>query len=244
MGRCRASTCPASRPSRARSAATSSTRAVSDRSTTSAPSRASATAAFAGSSSVARSISGRSRCAMRSMPRGAPRPNSARLPAQRRAGIRDAPWSRVTFNPDARLDPSQVRDRRGVGGGVVIGGGAAIVILLAAMLLGVDPSAVFDAIDTTSTSTVQNGPSASECQTGADANRRDDCRIVGFVDSVQSYWGSTLGSKYVPAKTVLFSGATQSACGTATTAMGPFYCPEDEKVYLDVDFFAALRTQL
>jgi len=153
----------------------------------------------------------------------------------------------VTFNPDARLDPSQVRDRRGVGGGVVIGGGAAIVILLAAMLLGVDPSAVFDAIDTTSTSTVQNGPSASECQTGADANRRDDCRIVGFVDSVQAYWKAELprrGATYTPATTVLFSGATQSACGTAVTAMGPFYCPDDEQVYLDISFFTDLRTQL
>ena len=132
----------------------------------------------------------------------------------------------MTFNPDARLDPSQVRDRRGVGGGVVIGGGAAIVILLAAMLLGVDPSAVFDAIDTTSTSTVQN---------------------VGFVDSVQAYWKAELprrGATYTPATTVLFSGATQSACGTAVTAMGPFYCPDDEQVYLDISFFTDLRTQL
>ena len=130
---------------------------------------------------------------------------------------------------------------------MAIGGGAAIVILIASLLLGVDPSAVFDAIDTTSTNTVQNGPSTAECQTGADANRRDDCRIVGFVDSVQAYWKAELprhNVTYTPAKTVLFSGATQSACGTAVTAMGPFYCPEDEQVYLDLSFFTDLRTKL
>jgi len=134
-----------------------------------------------------------------------------------------------------------------MGGGVAIGGGAAIVILIASMLLGVDPSSVFEAIDTTSTGTVRNGPSASECQTGADANKRDDCRIVGFVNSVQAYWKSELPKHnvtYTPAATVLFSGQTQSACGTAVTAMGPFYCPEDEQVYLDISFFTDMRTQL
>src|SRR5947207_2153853 len=105
----------------------------------------------------------------------------------------------------------------GSGGLIVGGGGIGLVILIAALLLGVDPTSILQSVDTSSTA-VQNGPSASECQTGADANRRDDCRIVGFVDSVQSYWSSTLGSKYVPAKTVLFSGATQSACGSAMTA--------------------------
>lgn len=153
----------------------------------------------------------------------------------------------MTFRSDAPLDPSQVEDVRGRTGGLLIGGGGiGIVILIASLLLGVDPTSMLNAIPTDTTS-VQNGPSASECQTGADANQRDDCRIVGFVDSVQKYWGDEFaqqGKQYAPAKTVLFSGYAQSACGTAQTAMGPFYCPEDEKVYIDTSFFADLRSQL
>jgi predicted metalloprotease len=155
----------------------------------------------------------------------------------------------VTFRDNAKLDPSQVEDARGRGmGGLAVGGGGIgiIILLVASMLLGVDPTSLLESIPA-DTTTIENGPKASECQTGADANRRDDCRIVGFVDSVQKYWTDELASRdrqYVPAKTVLFTGATQSACGTATTAMGPFYCPEDEKVYLDISFFEDMRTQL
>jgi predicted metalloprotease len=92
--------------------------------------------------------------------------------------------------------------------------------------------------------TEQAAPSIEECQTGADANRRADCRIVGFVDSIQAYWSEEFGrrgQRYVPATTVLFSGATQAGCGSATTAQGPFYCPADGKVYLDLEFFNELR---
>jgi predicted metalloprotease len=151
----------------------------------------------------------------------------------------------MTFRDDARLDPSQVEDARGRGfgrGGLAVGGGGiGIIILVASLLLGVDPTGLLQAVDTT---TVENGPSASECQTGADANKREDCRIVGFVDSVQKYWTdefSARGQRYEPTKTVLFTGMAQSACGTATTAMGPFYCPEDQKVYLDMAFFQDLE---
>jgi predicted metalloprotease len=152
----------------------------------------------------------------------------------------------VTFRDNARLDPSQVEDRRGMGGPMLIGGGGiGIVILIASLLLGVDPTGLLEAVDTATQ--VENGPPPTECQTGADANKRDDCRIVGFVGSIQTYWQGELssrGQEYVPAKTVLFSGATSSACGTATTAVGPFYCPEDEKVYLDLAFFQDLTTKL
>ncbi|HEU5287956.1 MAG TPA: neutral zinc metallopeptidase, partial [Candidatus Limnocylindria bacterium] len=151
----------------------------------------------------------------------------------------------MTFRRDAPLDPSQVEDRRGAGGLLVGGGGIGIVILIASLLLGVDPTAMLEAIPTDTA--VQNGPTATECKTGSQANERDDCRIVGFVDSVQKYWSDQFartGKQYAPAKTVLFSGYAQSACGTAQTAMGPFYCPEDGKVYMDTTFFQDLRTKL
>jgi predicted metalloprotease len=152
----------------------------------------------------------------------------------------------VTFRDNARLDPSQVEDRRGMGGGPLLigGGGIGIVILIASLLLGVDPTGLLQVVD--SATQVENGPPPSACQTGADANARDDCRIVGFVGSVQTYWEgefSSRGQTYTPAKTVLYSNSTSSACGTATTAVGPFYCPTDEKVYLDLAFFQDLTTK-
>jgi len=155
----------------------------------------------------------------------------------------------MTFNPNARLDPSQVEDRRGMGGPMLVGGGGiGIVILIASLLLGVDPTGLLNAVDTVNQITqVENGPAPSQCQTGADANTKDDCRIVGFVDSVQKYWSDELGRRgttYTPATTVLFSNATQSACGTAQTAVGPFYCPEDKKVYLDLAFFQDIKSEL
>jgi predicted metalloprotease len=129
----------------------------------------------------------------------------------------------------------------GMGGPVVVGGGGlGLVILIIAMLLGVNPLSELSG----TTPGVDGAPSAQECQTGADANKRDDCRIVGFVNSIQQYWGEEFarrGETYLPAKTVLFSGVTQGGCGVAQSAMGPFYCPEDQKVYLDTTFFDELQ---
>jgi predicted metalloprotease len=155
----------------------------------------------------------------------------------------------MPFNPDAQLDPSQVEDRRGrgsTGGGpIMVGGGAVgLIILIAALLLGVDPTGL---IDTTSQPPIEGAQSAQECRTGADANKRADCRVVGFVDSVQKYWADEFnrrgGVTYTPARTVLFSGSTEAACGTASGATGPFYCPSDQKVYLDISFFDELQSR-
>jgi predicted metalloprotease len=155
----------------------------------------------------------------------------------------------VPFNPDAQLDPSQVEDRRGggsgAGGPIMVGGGAVgIIILIAAILLGVDPTGL---IDTTSQPPIEGAQSVQECRTGADANKRADCRVVGFVDSVQKYWSDEFNRRglpaYSPATTVIYTGYTEAACGTASTATGPFYCPTDQKVYLDISFFDELQSQ-
>jgi uncharacterized protein len=153
----------------------------------------------------------------------------------------------MTFRGGARLDPSQVEDQRGrggmgggLGGPVVVGGGGiGLIILIISLLLGVNPLSDYSGTNPP----IDGAPALQECQTGADANKRDDCRIVGFVDSIQKYWTDEFtrrGDTYLPAKTVLFTGATQGACGIAQTEMGPFYCPEDEKVYLDISFFEEL----
>ncbi len=158
----------------------------------------------------------------------------------------------MTFNNRSRLDPSQVQDRRGRGMGTKLavgGGGLTLVVLLVALLLGVNPGDLLNASEM-APSTYDPyaggiGDLATECQTGADANTRQDCAIVGYVNSIQAFWSdefASQGVEYVPAQTVLFSGNTEAACGYASGAMGPFYCPYDQQVYLDLSFFDELQT--
>jgi uncharacterized protein len=159
----------------------------------------------------------------------------------------------MPFNDRSRLDPSQVEDRRGRGVGTTVavgGGGLGLVILVVALLLGINPSDLGGLVEQPApVATQSSGATTSleqECQTGADANTREDCRIVGFVNSIQAFWSEEFarrGANYTPAKLVLFSDATQAACGYASAAVGPFYCPSDQQVYLDLSFFDALRTR-
>jgi uncharacterized protein len=155
----------------------------------------------------------------------------------------------VSFNDNAKLDPSQVEDvRGGRGGGLAIGGGLTLVILVASLLFGFDPTAILNGLPTgTSTTTTDpNAQTVADCKTGADANKREDCRIVGYVDAIQQYWKDELakqGTQYALAPTVLYTDQTQAGCGTASAQMGPFYCPVDGKVYLDLAFFTELQTR-
>lgn len=156
------------------------------------------------------------------------------------------------FNKRAQLDTSQVEDRRGGGGGKVIGGvggGIGIIVLVVSLLLGVNP------LDTGGSSPpAANAPGGAQgstitedCQTGADASEQQDCRIVAYVNSIQEYWTEAYaasGGQYTEAPTILFSGSTQTGCGFASSSVGPFYCPPDASVYLDLGFFDDLRTQL
>jgi predicted metalloprotease len=91
------------------------------------------------------------------------------------------------------------------------------------------------------------GATLEDCRTGADANQREDCRILGFVNSVQRYWDDEFaasGRSYSPATTVFFTDAVQTGCGYATSDVGPFYCPRDAHVYIDLDFFDDLHDRL
>ena len=154
----------------------------------------------------------------------------------------------MTFNPDAQLDPDQVTDVRGrTGGGRTLafgGGGLGLVIAIAYLLLGGDPSAL---IQNAPGGVVEPNASAlAECKTGAEANARPDCRIVGFVNSIQAYWSDefkSAGATYTPTQTVLYTDAVDTACGAASSAVGPFYCPPDKSVYLDLGFFDELQSR-
>src|SRR5688572_159752 len=141
----------------------------------------------------------------------------------------------MSFEEGAGLDTSQVTG--GGRGGALIGGGiGSLVLVLIGAFFGVDLSGVTGGQNPFDTGQIGTGGQQSDdfshCKTGADANRDVQCRIVGTVNSVQDYWNDALpadlGRQYRAAQTVIYSGATQSACGTASNQTGPFYCPSDE----------------
>lgn len=165
----------------------------------------------------------------------------------------------MTFDPNAKLDTSQVSDARGrrmPGGGIALGGGGGLVgiVVVALYLLLGGSGAGADDLGALLGQQVGQGaagqegdaPLASTCRTGADANTRQDCAIVGYVNSVQAYWTdelATSGRVYRPARTVFFSGTTQTGCGAASTEVGPFYCPADGLVWIDLGFLGDLHTK-
>jgi predicted metalloprotease len=87
---------------------------------------------------------------------------------------------------------------------------------------------------------------SQECRTGADANRRQDCRIVAVVNSVQKFWDGVFqrsDRSYQYVDTVFFTDQVQSGCGLASSQVGPFYCPRDPLVYIDLGFFDELESR-
>jgi hypothetical protein len=154
----------------------------------------------------------------------------------------------MTFDPGSRLDPSQVRDVRGrrVGarGISIAGGGIALVLALAYVLLGGDPADLIPPQGAVGGPVAVDTNLEAKCATGSHANTKADCRIVGYVNSVQAYWEDEFqrsGMTYRPSDTVLFSDLVETGCGTASTQVGPFYCPADATIYLDLGFFDELQ---
>jgi hypothetical protein len=161
----------------------------------------------------------------------------------------------MRFNPKARIDQSQVEHRgRGGGRGGSLGGGmrlpipsggggkaglgtvvVIVVYLVISLIGGNNPIPGVGGDDTTGTTSA-----GADCKTGADANKTEACAIALITTSVQDYWAQAYdqqaGQPYQDAVTVTFSGATDSACGQASSALGPFYCPVDQRVYIDTGF--------
>ena len=176
----------------------------------------------------------------------------------------------VKFNDDAQLDASQVQDRRGdsgssgglrglggfnLGRGGLAGGGigiAAIVVFVVIRLLAGSstPSGNGGLGGMLSQLAGGTAPSGSvdssrlDCTAGASSS--DDCEVLAIVNSVQAFWSrqlATAGTTYTQSDTVFFSGSTPTGCGTGDTGMGPFYCPSDGRVYIDLAFWSELKTQ-
>src|SRR4051812_10862280 len=142
---------------------------------------------------------------------------------------------------------------RGLGGGAALGGGGlGLVGLLIYVLISVlgGGSALGQLAPLDGTQVGQgDAPTeiSSECRTGQDANERQDCRIVAVVNSVQSFWSGVFqrsGRRYANVDTVFFTDQVQTGCGFADSQVGPFYCPNDLLVYIDLGFFDDLQSRL
>ena len=167
----------------------------------------------------------------------------------------------MRFNPKARLDTGKVSDGGGGGGGLRGGGmrlpipggtkagggiGGLLVIILLVVLTqclnggngggGLGGSA-FDTDQIAAGDTERY----ADCKTGADANEDPDCARIGVENSLRDYWAQELfeqtGVQFQPATMKTFSGSVSTACGNATSQVGPFYCPADGQIYMDTTFF-------
>jgi predicted metalloprotease len=158
----------------------------------------------------------------------------------------------VDFRKGTKLDPTQVEDRRGMRGmrggrGVAVGGGAGLVVLIVVLLVSalgggnIDLSAL-ESLEGTTAGGQPQGEVIEECRTEEDAESSRDCRLIGTVNSIQAYWSQALNG-YTEATTVFFSDSTDTGCGFATADVGPFYCPADQKVYVDLGFFQELQAR-
>lgn len=151
----------------------------------------------------------------------------------------------MTFNPDADISNNATR-RRGrttaiAGGGVV--GVLGIIALIAGPLLGIDLTGLLGGGAAPGGGSEPAGGSALEnCDTGQDANENVDCRMGGAQLALDEFWGENV-ENYVAPQLIVVDGATNTACGTASNAVGPFYCPPEQTVYIDPTFFQLMQQQ-
>jgi len=124
-------------------------------------------------------------------------------------------------------------------GGIAVGGLGGVALLLVCLFLGVDPTTLFtDTQDTRPTTQTERSAPAD------DAGRRFVAQVLGDTERVWNAQFQQLGRPYTDPALVLYTGATQSGCGSARAQVGPFYCPLDQKVYIDLDFMAQLQQRL
>jgi predicted metalloprotease len=130
------------------------------------------------------------------------------------------------------------------------GGGLGLVGLVVIVLLqvlggggGGGGTAVGGLSDLAAGEQADNGDLGRACDDAGDANTSVDCAVAADVDSIQTFWSLALGNRYEATDTVFFEGQVQTSCGGATSGSGPFYCPADRLVYIDLSFFDQLQQQ-
>ncbi len=144
---------------------------------------------------------------------------------------------------------SNVEDRRSGGGGFGFGGrsigiGTIVIALLGGWIFGINPLTIIGMLSGGGSPVVQQQAGPAQAPPG---NDKEAAFVSTVLRSTEDAWGQVFRenkAQYQPPRLVLFRGATPTACGTGQSAMGPFYCPGDQKVYLDMDFFDTLSRQL
>ena len=138
------------------------------------------------------------------------------------------------------------------GGGMKLGGGAMILVVIVSLLFGINPLQFLGMMDTGAPpapapapqprgAQPDSGPQAAKAT--EDPDKGLSMRVLGDTEDVWTALFQAMGSRYEPPKLVLFSRSTVSACGRASSASGPFYCPADRKLYLDTAFFQELKNR-
>ncbi len=158
----------------------------------------------------------------------------------------------MSFNKNVQLDPGRVRTRSTGGRGAAIGGGSVLMVIAALVLsqvTGVDLTGLVAGTQPGAQQSVGAGVDTSMCTTGDSANQYTQCRMVATAESLDAVWQDQLpaqaGVAYQQPQFVLWDGSyVSSACGNASSAVGPFYCPGDSSVYLDMSFFSQMETTL
>jgi len=162
----------------------------------------------------------------------------------------------MELNENARIDTSQIDDVRGSGGGgggggigLPIGGGGITGIIITVLLAVVGGYfGINQATGSGGAPPPSDNTSLSQECSASDAIKQLDCRNVLFVNSIQDYWVEAMpkyfGEPYKASKTTFFSGQVSTGCGAADSGVGPFYCPADDRVYIDLTFYRLLADQL
>ncbi len=154
-------------------------------------------------------------------------------------------------------ESTNIEDRRGGGGGISLGGGGAgglgvgaiLIIGLISYFTGIDPRILIGGAEIVSgAGGGSSGSAAPSSSQPVDPNDPQLVLMKHVLGETEAVWRKVLPAqknvRYTPATLVVYDGATNSGCGTAQAAMGPFYCPDDKKVYLDMAFFREMQTKL
>lgn len=173
----------------------------------------------------------------------------------------------MTFNPDAEIRSDNVSASGGGGGGggrfrlpggggrggrgLQLGGGGGCLLLVIVIIYALMGGNPLDLLGGGGGGSTQQAPAAQggpleHCQTGADANEQDDCLVQATIESADSLWSQLApesGFDFVEPTGQVFPGEVQTGCGAATADVGPFYCPADSTIYIDVNFFSSLSSQ-
>ncbi len=147
---------------------------------------------------------------------------------------------------EGNRESDNVEDRRGAGGGGGFGGrsigiGTIVIALAGSYFFGVSPDTIINILNGGGgvPDTTQQMPANSPPQN--DQPSKFVSTVLADTEDIWTEQFSALGSRYVKPKLVLFSGSTPTACGMGQTAVGPFYCPGDQKIYIDLSFYRLMR---